>query len=180
MAWEAYLIKINIHFLSIAIDDDDKESLKSQTFIFPLDLSGYFLKKSWFRSYRIFLRSSGFFWRQQSKKFYAYGEMLVYEGITTFSLTILIKSSSWTILNGFSPISISYISTPKDQISILSSYKFPFKISGHIYSGVPQKVLRNFSSWWTDQPKSQSLTTFSWITIFYGLISRWIIWFECS
>lgn len=77
------------------------------------------------------------------------------------SCTILISSYSLVILKGFSPIIISYIITPKDQISIFSSYSFPRRISGQTYSGVPQNVFLMLSSRCTDHPKSHNFTTFS-------------------
>ena len=63
-------------------------------------------------------RCSGFFCRHENKKSEASSDRSTYDGILISSLTILISSSYFVILKGFSPTSISYIITPSDQISI--------------------------------------------------------------
>ena len=128
---------------------------------------GYFLKKSWLSNSLMFSRFYGTFCRHESKKFLPSSDISTYDGITTLSFIIFTNSSSFVILNGFSPTIISYIITPNDQISIFSSYSFPFKIYGQTYRGVPQNVFLMLSSLWTDHPKSHNFITFYFYHIFY-------------
>jgi hypothetical protein len=57
---------------------------------------------------------------------------------------------------------------PTDQMSIFSSYIWPFRISGDTYRGVPQNVLRSSVPLLTAQPKSHSLM------VFYNKLSMYV------
>ena len=160
--WSSYAIFLLVHCCYSAVSSSFYRKTKEIAHrpIFLSFFSGYFLKKSWWRSSLMVRRFSGSFCKQEKRKSVASSEISTYEGIFISSLTIFINYSSFVILKGFYPTTISYIITPNDQISIFSSYSFPLRIYGPTYRGVPQKVVLKFLSLYTDHPKSQSFTIF--------------------
>ena len=100
-------------------------------------------------------------------------------GITTYyPIYFKIPITLWETHGSFWKMS-QYIVIPSDQTSVWKVYFSCFKICGLINCIVPEKVVVYWSLLWLlmilATPKSEILIPSSCISIFFGLISRWMM-----